>query len=313
MQSKSLAALFVLGGLFGAAFLFMKVIVDEIATTELVLGRLGLGAITVAIVMVVLRKKPKITPSTIASIAVLAVLDSIIPYTLIASAEVKIDSGVASVLISTLPIFTVLFASVALPDERLSSRGFLGLGAGFVGVLVLTGPDILDVTSGSTLAMFAVIGAAMSYGAASVYARSLLKKQGALEITSIKLVIATVMAAVITFTVEGVPNYGALSVEGSAALIALGVLSTGAAFTGYLWLVGNSGSVFASLVTYVVPVAGLLLGWAVLGESIGASTAIGTALIACGVAGVMYHPKQEAKIIEAPRPIPALRTTEEYA
>jgi drug/metabolite transporter (DMT)-like permease len=91
------------------------------------------------------------------------------------------------------------------------------------------------------------------------------------------------------------------------------VLSTGAAFTGYLWLVGNSGSVFASMVTYVVPVAGLLLGWSILGENIGASTALGTALIVCGVAGVMHHPKQEIKTVESPRPVPALRTTEEYA
>jgi drug/metabolite transporter (DMT)-like permease len=313
MQAKAITALLVLGVLFGAAFLFMKVIVEEIAATELVLGRLALGALTIVIVMAVMGKRPRITPSSIASVTLLAVLDSIIPYTLVAWAEVKIDSGVASVLISTLPLFTVLFASVTLPDERLSSRGFLGLASGFVGVIVLTGGDILDITSGSTVAMFAVVGAAMSYGAASVYARSLLRKQGALEITSMKLVAGTAIAAVITFSVEGVPNYGALSLEGGAALIALGVLSTGVAFTGYLWLVGNSGSVFASLVTYVVPVAGLLLGWSILGESIGLSTALGTALIASGVAGVMYHPKQEVKTVESPRPIPVLRTTEEYA
>jgi drug/metabolite transporter (DMT)-like permease len=153
MQAKAITALLVLGGLFGAAFLFMKVIVEEISATELVLGRLALGALTIAIVMVVLRKRPQITPSSIASVTLLAVLDSIIPYTLVAWAEVKIDSGVASVLISTLPLFTVLFASVALPDERLSSRGFLGLASGFAGVVVLTGGDIVNVTSGSTVAM----------------------------------------------------------------------------------------------------------------------------------------------------------------
>jgi drug/metabolite transporter (DMT)-like permease len=206
-----------------------------------------------------------------------------------------------------------MFAAVALPDQMISPRGFAGLGLGFIGVVVITGREIFDITNGSSIAMLAVVGAAISYGAASIYARSLLRKQGALEITGMKLVIATVIAGAITFTFEGIPNYGALSAEGGAALIALGVLSTGAAFTGYLWLVGNSGSVFASMVTYVVPVAGLLLGWSILGESIGVTTALGTALIACGVAGVMYHPKQESKTVESPRPAAALRTTEEYA
>jgi drug/metabolite transporter (DMT)-like permease len=212
-----------------------------------------------------------------------------------------------------MPLFTVLFAAVALPDQMLSPRGFAGLGIGFIGVVVLAGRDILDITNGSTVAMFAVVGAAISYGAASVYARSLLKKQAPLELTGLKLVLGAAIAAVITFAIEGVPNYGALSLEGGASLIALGVLSTGVAFAGYLWLVGNSGSVFAAMVTYVVPVAGLLLGWSVLGEEIGISTAFGTALIACGVAGVMYHPKQESKTVESPRPVPVLRTTEDYA
>jgi drug/metabolite transporter (DMT)-like permease len=96
------------------------------------------------------------------------------------------------------------------------------------------------------------------------------------------------MAGAAALVTQGAPAYGALSTEGVLALLALGVLSTAAAFLLYFRLVMAAGSVYASLVTYVVPVFGLLLGWAVLDEQIGAETAFGALLITAGVGVVMY-------------------------
>ncbi len=75
--------------------------------------------------------------------------------------------------------------------------------------------------------------------------------------------------------------------EAWLSLLALGVLGTGIAIIIYMWLVDNVGSVRSSLVTYIIPVVGLFLGWAVLDESIGINTALGCALIIAGVATVM--------------------------
>ncbi len=86
--------------------------------------------------------------------------------------------------------------------------------------------------------------------------------------------------------VRGTPDYS-LSVEAWLSLLALGVLGSGAAFVAYLWLVDNVGSVRSSLVTYIIPIVGLFLGWAVLDESIGVNTILGCALIIAGVAAVM--------------------------
>ena len=312
MQTKTIAALIVLGTMFGAAFLFMKVIIDEIAVTELVAGRLALGAVTVLILAAVLRRSLNLAPKAVGAAAVLVVLDSIIPYTLVATGEDSIDSGTASVLISLMPVFTVLLASIALPSERPSLRGIAGLGLGVTGVAVLAGDDLLDVTSGSTLGMLAVVGAALSYAVAAVYAKVLLKHEDAVGLTAVKLSIGAVIAMGITLVLHGAPDYGSMSTEGAASLVALGVISTGLVFAGYFWLIGAAGSVTASLVTYVVPVAGLLLGWIVLGEEIGANTIAGAALIAAGCAGVMYHPK--AKEAQVPEPaVAVLRGREEFA
>ncbi len=90
----------------------------------------------------------------------------------------------------------------------------------------------------------------------------------------------------IMLVVRGTPDYS-LSVEAWLSLLALGVLGTGIAIIIYLWLVDNVGSVRSSLVTYIIPVVGLFLGWAVLDESIGINTVLGCALIIAGVAAVM--------------------------
>ena len=108
-----------------------------------------------------------------------------------------------------------------------------------------------------------------------------------LNLTGIKLAAGAMMAAAAAGITQGVPVYHALSTEGALALVALGVLSTAAAFLLYFRLVVAAGSVYASLVMYVVPVFGLLLGWLVLGEQIGANTAFGAALITAGVGVVM--------------------------
>ena len=129
------------------------------------------------------------------------------------------------------------------------------------------------------------------------------------------------MAAAATGITQGVPAYGALSIEGVLALLALGLLSTALAFILYFWLVRTAGSVYASLVTYIVPVFGLLLGWSVLGEEIGASTAFGAVLITAGVGAVMYGSAAQAWLYQrlsqlrgpALNETPVLMEKEKYA
>lgn len=294
LKTKALVVLVVLAGLFGSAFLYMKVLVDEVAPVEIVAGRLSLGALVVFVIIVVRGKAIRFDPATVGKISLLALLDSVIPFTLIAWSETRIDSGVASVLVSTMPVFTIVIATIALPDERLAPVRLLGIPLGFLGVVTLTGGNVLDVTSGSAVGQLAVVAAAACYGAASVYAKILLRTQDALSMTGIKLAVGAVIAAAATGITQGVPAYGALSLEGVLALLALGVLSTALAFILYFWLVRAAGSVYASLVTYIVPVFGLLLGWGVLGEEIGTSTAFGAVLITAGVGAVMYGPAAQA-------------------
>ncbi len=286
MNPRALVTLFALGGVWGASFLFIKVLVEETEPLDVVAGRLFLGAAVVVAIMALRGIRLRGSPPLLAKVSLMALLSNVAPFGLIAWAEVHIDSGTASVLNSTMPLFTALFAAAFLAEEHFTPARLAGLLVGFLGVVVLTGDDVLDITSGSALGSLAVMGAAACYGAGAVYARTLLRSEDPLSLSGLQLLAGTAFAAVLLLAVEGRPDYS-LSIEAWLSLLALGVVGSGLAYVAYLWLVDHMGSVRTSLVTYIIPAVGLLLGWAVLDESIGLNTALGAALIVAGVASVV--------------------------
>jgi len=286
VNPKALLTLLALGATWGASFLFIKVIVEETSALEVVEGRLFLGALAVAAVLAMRRTSLRWPPSLWLKVAAWALVSIVVPFTLIAWAEEHIASGTASVLNSTMPLFTTLFAAIFLIEEQLTPVRGGGLVVGFLGVIVLTGGEIYDFRDSSVLGQLAVVGAAACYGAGAVYARSLLKRVDPLELSGGQLVLGALLVLPVMLGVRGTPDYS-LSAEAWLSLLALGVLGTGIAIVAYLWLVDNVGSVRSSLVTYIIPIVGLFLGWAVLDESIGVNTILGCALIIAGVAAVM--------------------------
>ncbi len=286
MTPKALLALLALGATWGASFLFIKVIVDETSALEVAEGRIFLGALAVGVVMAIRRTPLRWQPSLWAKVAVWSLVGIVVPFVLIAWAEEHIASGTAAVLNSSMPLFTALFAAAFLMEEQLTSIRLAGLAIGFVGVIVLTGGDIFDFRDSNALGQLAVVAAAACYGGAAVYARSLLRREDPVALSGGQLFGGAVLLLPVMLGVRGVPDYS-LSVEAWLSLLALGVLGTGIAIIVYLWLVDNVGSVRSSLVTYIIPIVGLFLGWAVLNESVGASTILGSALIIAGVAAVV--------------------------
>jgi drug/metabolite transporter (DMT)-like permease len=286
VNPKAFLTLLALGATWGASFLFIKVIVEETSPLEVAEGRMFFGALAVGAVMAMRRTRLRWPFSFWFRVAVWSLIGVVLPFTLIAWAEEHIDSGTASVLNSTMPLFTTLFAAIFLVDEHITPVRGAGLVVGFLGVVVLAGGDIYDFRDSSVLGQLAVVGAAACYGAGTVYARTLLKQADPLGLSGGQLLMGVLLALPIMLGVRGTPDYS-LSVEAWLSLLALGVLGSGAAFVAYLWLVDNVGSVRSSLVTYIIPIVGLFLGWAVLDESIGVNTVLGCALIIAGVAAVV--------------------------
>ena len=146
---RAVPTLFALGGIWGGSFLFIKVIVEETGPLEVVAGRVFFGMLAVAAYVVVTRHRVIVTPRLLARVSVLAVLANIMPFALISWGEQHIDSGTASVLNAMVPIFTAVVAAVALDEEHFTRARLGGLFLGFIGVAVLTGPELPDGTAPS--------------------------------------------------------------------------------------------------------------------------------------------------------------------
>jgi drug/metabolite transporter (DMT)-like permease len=277
-----------LGCIWGASFLFIKVLVDETGPMEVALGRLGFGAlIVIAYALLARRPMPKLTPGLIARVSVVSLIATLVPFSLIAAGEEHIDSGTASILNATMPIFTSVFAAILLTEEHLTPARLGGLLLGFIGVGVLTGDDVFNLTDADVLGELAVVGAAACYGIGAVLLRNILRTGDPVSITVLQVNLAALYSVPVTFAVTGgTPNYD-LSLEAWGSLLGLGLFGTGVAYILYNWLIENTGSVRASLVTYIVPVIAVVLGWIVLDESIGLNTVAGGLLIIAGVASVM--------------------------
>ena len=239
-NARAVAVLLALGGVWGASFLFIKVLVDEISPIEVVAGRLFFGALTITLFMAVRRIPLRLDRVVVAWVCVMSLISNIVPFALIAWGEVHVDSGVASVLNSTMPIFTSVLAAAFLIEERFTLERAAGLALGFLGVGVLTGGDILDITDSNVLGQLAVIGAAACFAVGSILARKLLRSQDPIGLSAYQVTIGSIFCMPLVFAIEGTPDYS-MSVEAWLSLLALGVFGTGFGYIAYLWLIERRG------------------------------------------------------------------------
>ncbi len=286
-SARALPVLGLVGGIWGSSFLFIEVITDETGPAEVVTGRLFFGMLAIAGYLLCVRRPLRFAPGLLPHVCVLALTSNVIPFALISWAEEHIQSGTASVLNSTMPVFTAVFAAALLEEERFTSPRLIGLALAVGGVAVLAGEDALDITDSSVQGQLAVVGAAACYSMGAIYSRNLLARNEPLDLSVLQVSIGFLFSIPIVFAVTGGSPGFSLSAEAWASLVALGILGTGLAYVFYLWLVENVGAVRASLVTYIIPVVAVFLGWLVLDETVGWNTIIGGLLIIGGVASVL--------------------------
>ncbi|HYM15822.1 MAG TPA: DMT family transporter [Dehalococcoidia bacterium] len=282
MRHRDTAGLLLLSVIWGAAFLFIRVVVREVPPATVVAGRLTLAAVIIA--PLAARRAGVLPPRAVWPVLLfLAVFNNVIPFVLITAAEEHISSSLAAAIIATMPLFTLIFA-VAGGTERASAEKVAGLCIGFAGVVLLVGPDVTDVTSSSTVGEFAVIAAAACYAISTVVARE--KASGdSLSLASGQMIFAALVSLPLAALVDGRPP---LAIGWPAALswLGLGALCSGAAYVIFFVLVQRLRATQVAIVTYLVPVVAALLGWLVLDERIGINLGIGLVLIVLGVTAV---------------------------
>jgi drug/metabolite transporter (DMT)-like permease len=283
---NTLWAFLALSLVWGSSFLFIKVGLQGLAPTQLVLARILLGAVTLAVIMTVTRRRWPREPKVWAHMIVVGTFFCAVPFTLFAWAEQYVPSSLASIYNATTPIMTLLLTPLMLRSERLSGSRVMGLVVGIVGVVVLTGPWQL-IGSGdiaTTLpAQLACLGATVSYGFAGLYLRRFVSglPYDAVTLSSVQLAMAAgVVLLVAPFGARGPIT---LNLPVVACVVALGVLGTGIAYVWYTRVLRDWGPVRASTVTYLAPVVGVVLGVLVLGETIHWYEPVGGLIVIAGI------------------------------
>jgi len=283
MTARQWALLGGLAVLWGASFFFSKVALAELPPFTLVLGRFGLAALALLAAARLSGHRMPRSPQLWAGFLVLGALNSFIPFALIAWGQVQLTSGLASILNATTPLFTALVAHV-WGDERLTGHRVAGVLAGFAGVCILIGPGALGSLGVHTLAELAILGAAVSYAFAGTYGRHFRALPPVVAVagmmttaSALALPVALVMDRPWTLSV-GAPTWG--------ALFGLSLLSTALGLVIYFLLLATAGATNVMLVTLLMPVIALLLGWLLLSEQVAGTALAGMALICSGLLAI---------------------------
>lgn len=265
MSAKDWGQLVLLGALWGGSFFFGRIAVAEIPPLALVLYRVSIAALVLHLWLRLRSISFAPVLSQPGAFLSLALLNNVIPFSLIFTGQTEIGAGLASVFYATTPLWTILAANLLTQDEKLSASKLAGVGIGIAGAAVMIGPGLLANLGGPAWAKFAVIGAAVSYAFAVVYAKRF-KGISPTVVATGQLTAATVLMMPIVFSLYSPAEIVAADVSIWIAVLVLAILTTAFAFILYFDLIASAGATNASLVTLLVPVSAIVLGTVFLGE-----------------------------------------------
>jgi drug/metabolite transporter (DMT)-like permease len=283
MKTKNLLLLLLLAALWGPSFLLIKIAVAEIPPITLVTGRAGLAAILLyAILRLGGDNLPR--PGRIWwPLAVVAFFQISFPFVLLSWAEQHIDSALAAILNGLTPLFTILLAHIMTTDDKLTPSKVTGIALGLVGVVFFVAPSLHSGIQTSTWGILAMIVVAASYGFAIVYGRKHLNKLSSIVAPTGQMILATLFLLPLVIIVDQPFNQQMPSQQAIGAVVALAVFGTALAFIVYFRLLKRASASYVSMVTYLVPVIGVLLGVLILDEELAWTDLAGFGLIMLGV------------------------------
>jgi drug/metabolite transporter (DMT)-like permease len=268
---------------WGFAFALIAVGLEAFAPLTLVTLRLLVGAL---ILYAIMRWQGQALPRDKhwwVYFALLSIMGNLVPFTLIAWAEIHISSGQAGLLMALMPISTMVLAHYFVDHERLTPRRIIGVVAGFAGVSALIGSNAFSGLGGvGLIAQIAVIVATFSYAVNSVYAKRLPALNGLVMATG-SLIVGFLIMFPFCLIIDQ-PWQVQASAGPWLATIALGLLSTGLATWVYFLVVSECGPNFLSLTNYIIPALAFAAGAVLLGEPFSAWQFVGLIAICCGIA-----------------------------
>jgi drug/metabolite transporter (DMT)-like permease len=290
--AKEIALLAVLATLWGASYTFIKIGVETIPPVTFIAARtLIAGGLLLAIIKLRGLSLPR-EPAIWKRFLIQACINSVVPFTLIAWAELTVDAGLATILNSTTPIFAFLLTVLITRHEAVTARKLFGVVAGVIGISLIIGLEAFNGVGKEVLAQLAIVAATISYAAAAIFGRGfkgldpMMPAAGSLLCGAVLLIPASV--------VFDQPWTIAPSANSILALLGLSIFSTAIAFVIYFRLIHTLGSVSTTSQAYLRVPIGVGIGVVFLGETLNPTAWIGLICVIAGVAAMTLPTRRRA-------------------
>ena len=281
MTLKDWGLVILLSVLWGCSFFFVGVSVQEIPPLFIVLSRVGIAAVILLLVVHLRGFEMPRSLKTWGAFLVMGALNNVIAFGLITWGQTQIESGLASILNATAPIFSVLLAHYVTRQERITPNKLAGILIGWCGVAVLLGESLLYAPGNQVVAQLAVLGGTFSYSYAAFYAKRL-EGLRPIVIAAGTLCGSTIIMLPLVVIFEE-PWAVAPSVEAIFSIGGLGIVCTAIAYTVYFRALATVGPTNLLLATFLVPANAIWLGAIGLGESLAWNAFTGMVLILSGL------------------------------
>lgn len=275
MTRRGLLLFAVMAVIWGIPYLLIRVAVAEISPATLVLARTAIAStvlVPVAFLRVDLRELVRASPWIVA----FAVVEVAVPWVLLGSAEERISSSLAGLLVAAVPLVGAAFAVLTRGADRIGPSGLLGLLIGLIGVGAIVGTDL---ATEDAIALLQMAGVVVGYAVGPAILARRLAGVSSLGVMAVSLALCALLYVPI---VALDPPRALPSPTVLVAIGILGLVCTAVAFLVFAALIGEVGPVRATVITYVNPAVAALLGVALLGEAFTASMALGFGLVVAG-------------------------------
>jgi len=284
MRALEWAMLLLLAFIWGGSFFFNAVAVRELPVLTIVLGRVGIAAL---ILLLVIRLKgiriPRL-PGLFGAFAIMGLFNNVLPFGLIVWAQGHVASGQAAIINATTPIFAAIMAHLMTRDEKISPRQIVGILIAIAGVAVMMGQAARQDAGTVLAAQLALLGASLSYGFVAAYGRRF-RGLGVspLVTTTGQVTMASLFLLPLVLVIDRPWMLPMPSRDAVLAVVAIAVVCTAFAYGLYFRILASAGATNLSLVTMLVPASAILLGILFLGERLLAHHLAGLGLIIWGL------------------------------
>jgi drug/metabolite transporter (DMT)-like permease len=281
---KNFSLILLLAALWGPSFLFIKIAIEFFPPITLTAIRVGIGAMTLYAILKFRKVKLPNLLKIWKNFSIAALLQSAIPFTLFSVGEKSIDSSLAAIICGAAPLFTLVIAHFFTHDDKFTKVKIVGSIVGFCGLFILITPS-LTLGNSSFIGVFEVLIGATCYAVAFVFVKKTInfKDFAPLTVPMLQLFFSFLFLAPLSLIFE---NYETIKIASNAAIfstLALSFLGTALAFVIYYKIIAVTSATYASMVNYIVPVFGAILGMIVLDEQLTWNSYLGCVLIIFGV------------------------------